>query len=262
MMKHIMTLGLSLPFLYPLTTMAEIPVDIEALIQAKSIAQTECFDQRYETVKPACESRRILRDKIQQAGWCYRYPMKGEEDGTHVRCSTSTFENVYIDIDLKFGKPTLTERFAKWEMELYDKGMNGTDPTTNRSIGNLSFTCNRNAEPKAVVMLNDDASDFADGAFETELKINFKDYPADVEISRPGSGFTKVIFGKENTLELLKWVDESIGRYSQADFKAREIGTDRQVHFLLHNLTTKNKYAAEVKDLLRWSTAMRNRCEI
>ena len=261
MMKRIISLSLLLPLLHASAAVAQVPADVKVLIEDLNVAKDQCVEQLFDAVKPACETRQVLREKIKQAGWCYRWPMKDEKDGTHVSCSSNAFQNTYIDIDLNFGKPILTDRFAKWEMDLFDKGMNGLDPVNNKSIGSLSFSCNKNSEPKAIVLINDNSSAFAGDVFDTELKIKFKSYPVDAEISRPRSGFTKVIFGKENTLDLLKWVDESTGRSGSADFKAREISTDHQIHFMLHNMTTKNRYAAEVKDLLEWTAAMRKRCE-
>jgi len=260
MIKRIIGLALLLPLLNAPTACAQIPAEVTALIEDLTIAKDQCFEQLFDEVKPACDTRQVLREKIEQAGWCYRWPMEGEKDGTYVGCSANAFQNSYIDIDLNSGKPILTERFAKWEMDLFDKGMNGQNPVDNKSIGNLTFSCNKNSDPKATILINDNSSGFTSEMFEAELKINFKNYPVDVEISRPGSDFTKVVFGKENTLELLKWVDESTGRSGSADFKARETGTEHQIHFMLHNLTTKNRYAAEVKNLLSWTSAMQSRC--
>ena len=260
MTKFIISLGLFFSLLQASTAVAQIPSDVEALIEAKITAQNQCFEQRYDVVKPACESRQVLREKIEQAGWCYRWPMKGEKKGSHVSCSETAFENVYIAIPKDSGKPILTDHFAKWNMELYDKGMTGVNPVQNTPIGKLSFSCKKNSDPKAVVLLNDSSFGFTGEAFEAELYIGFKYCVVDAEISRPGSGFTKIVFGKENTREILRWVDDSTDGAYGFDFKARETRTDRQVHFMLHNLTTKNRYAADVKGLLARTAAMRNRC--
>jgi len=217
MIKRIIGLALLLPLLNAPTACAQIPAEVTALIEDLTIAKDQCFEQLFDEVKPACDTRQVLREKIEQAGWCYRWPMEGEKDGTYVGCSANAFQNSYIDIDLNSGKPILTERFAKWEMDLFDKGMNGQNPVDNKSIGNLTFSCNKNSDPKATILINDNSS-----------------------------GFT--------------WVDESTGRSGSADFKARETGTEHQIHFMLHNLTTKNRYAAEVKNLLSWTSAMQSRC--
>ena len=160
MIKRFVVSGMMGAFLCASTASAQVPTDVQALIDARSAAMDLCFDQKFESVRPACDKRGVLTEQIEQAGWCYRWPMKDESDGKFVDCQTTAFENIYIDIDPNFGKPSLTDYFAKWKLELFDKGMTGKNPVENTSIGSLSIACSKNSEPKAVILLNDTTSGF------------------------------------------------------------------------------------------------------
>jgi len=245
-------------FYAPIVT-AQIPSDIKNLIEAREVAAELCFEQRYDSVKPACTSETELRKKIEQAGWCNRSAIKPERTGKYVKCDTTNLKNVYIRIHKEHDRPEISAFKAKWDLKLFEKGRTGLDPVEDIMVGQLRFLCDKKLGTQAIVSVTDKTSGITGQPFISEFKLGFKTLPSNAEISQTAPDITNITFGAQNTLKILNAVSSM---QKNLRFKAREISTERQIDIYLHNLTTKNRYSADAKLPVQWSADMLNQCKM
>ena len=261
--RTISGLALSIGF-YAASAVAQIPPEVESLIEAREAAIRLCGEQSYRATASGCVSRNELTAQIEQAGWCYRWPMryaKDEADGKYVSCNTTKWINSYIDIDQQLDRPEISNSQAEWALELYDFGTSGVEPDKNVSVGLLSFTCNSEVGAEATISVKDESSGVTGEPFISEFVIEFMDLPANVEISHSAPDTTRIVFGPQNTLGLLNWVHSSIGAFRTVGFRAREISSERQIDIRLKNLSEEERYSGDADVLLQWSTDMISACE-
>lgn len=249
----------------PLAAYAEPPADIQNLIQKRDVALKNCmngyeaasYETGYMESNSICKSAKQLESEINQQGWCWRYPFAGESNqDVYMSCDTINDVTAILDVDGSRDRPETSSLEAEWLLPLdnYHK-----DAVRRENIGFLSITCNDTDGARTMLSVTDEASGLSGLPFKSELQIGYV-VKASSPIILPAQTSRKtVVFGNENTLQILRWVNDSVEDSDSMNFIARENSTNSQLRISISNFTS--QYDENGPVAKRWAAHMHSMCE-
>lgn len=247
-----------LAFLYcPAICYASPPPDVQELIQERQEVMSKCYDDNYEKSSPSCIGGNNLENQIEQMGWCVRIKMKHEQDDSYVKCDTTKFASLHLDIKGVEDRPETSSLEAVWLLSLNED--DETDVAASGKLSFLSFNCDKEFGARTMVSVADNSSGITGLPFQSEFFINHTAQATDAIILPKQSNRTTVVFGSAATLDILDWVHDSISGNSTVSFLGREIASERQIFFLLSNHTS--QWSEDGPTAKRWAAHMHSMCE-
>jgi len=248
----------------PTVSLAETSTDIPRLIQKRGAAYQECrtgheaanYEKDYRENNSSCLLSDELEEELEREGWCERPKFNHEKEHKFVRCESTSLVSVFIEIDKKKDRPETSSLEAKWILTLY----NGTDDSNQHdNNGFISFSCNDVDGAKSILSVTDKHSDVRGLPFVSELKIDYDIKTSSPYILPTQSASKTIVFNGDNTLQILRWVHDSVEDFQSVDFIAREKESGNQLYLMINNSTV--QYGEDGPAAKRWAAHMHSMCQ-
>lgn len=255
----------SVTLISPAVVFAEPPANIRSLIDDRDVALKSCMDgyaaanyeNGYMESNSTCQSAKQLKLEIQRQGWCWRQPFNSErgQDG-YVTCDLLNDITALIDIDRSKDRPDTSSLEAEWLLPISSFHK---DVEKRKNIGFLNFTCNDTDGARTMLSVSDEVSGFSGLPFTSELEIGYDLKTSSPYILPTQSSRKTIIFNGENTMQILRWINDSVEGSDTMSFTARENASNRQLSVSVSNFTTQHDENGPVAK--RWAAHMHSMCE-
>lgn len=256
----------SITILLPIASQvyAKPPVDIQNLIQKRGAAFKECqradkaanYAKGFEENNTSCKLAKQLFSQIEEQGWCERSKFSYEDKHEFVGCDGTSLLSVSVDIDKDKDRPETSSLEAEWLLELHHST---SEIKQLDNIGFINFTCNEVDGARTMISVTDKKSGLSGAPFKSELKIDYDVKNSSPYILPTQTDRKTIIFKGKNTLQILRWLHDSVEDFQSMDFIVRENATGNQLYLLMHNSTV--QYGEDGPAAKRWAAHMHSMCE-